>query len=290
MDIMLHFVFVAINPRIASRADAERDHAEELQPLTPRSIVLSVLLGSHPPEMPVRSLVDFTSLFGIADGTTRTALSRMVASGELEADDGRYRLGPRLLRRQAEQDAGRAAPPADWDGSWWFVVVTADRRPLAERRRFRDRMIGARLGELRPDTWMRPANVDIPTDLPGAIVARGDVVDGDELDVTAALWDLDGLDRRTAALLADLDHVDALLAAHADTAPEASGTPSGRGDHLAVAFVRLAACQRFLRTEPQLPEELHRSDGAALRQRYGHTVHRYQSQLARFLRSRRAPG
>jgi len=271
ISAMLHSALAVINSRITEEA---RTAERALQPLNARSIVLSVLLGSHPPTMPVGALVEFTSLFGIAPGTTRTALSRMVAAGELTTDDGRYRLGERLLHRQAEQDTGRAAPPADWDGAWWFVVVTAERRPLVERRQFRSRMVGARLGELRPDTWMRPGNVEIPTGLPDAIVARSVLVDGDDGDLAATLWDLDELTRRTDELLDDLDGVDAVL-------------DRGDANRLADAFVHLAVVQRFLRTEPQLPDELHRSEGAALRERYATVVDRYRSQLADFLRHHR---
>jgi phenylacetic acid degradation operon negative regulatory protein len=60
----------------------------ELQPLDARSVALSVLLGSHPPALPARALVALAELFGIAGGTMRTALSRMVAARELSASHG----------------------------------------------------------------------------------------------------------------------------------------------------------------------------------------------------------
>src|SRR3954449_1313936 len=78
-----------------------------LAPLDARSVALSVLLGSHPPVLPARALVALAELFGIAGGTMRPALSRMVAAGELEAIEGRYRLAGRLLDRQRAQDIGR---------------------------------------------------------------------------------------------------------------------------------------------------------------------------------------
>ena len=165
---MLHSSFVANNPGMAAAAPGSL-----LEPLTPRSIVLSVLLGSHPPRMPVGRILDFTSLFGLADGAVRTALSRMVAGGDLVNDDGAYRLAERLVARQAQQDSGRHHPPPDWDGSWWTVAVLPDRRTMADRRAFRTWAIGARLGELRPDLWLRPANIDIPLDAPDALVTRG---------------------------------------------------------------------------------------------------------------------
>ena len=62
------------------------------------------------------------ALFGIAEGTVRTALSRMAAAGEVEADDGWYRLSGRLRRapaapgRQPVRCPGRALVGALVDG------------------------------------------------------------------------------------------------------------------------------------------------------------------------------
>lgn len=264
MTTMLHSAIAVLNNRTITADDAA------LRPLTPRSIVLSVLLGSHPPSMPVRRLLDFTSLFGIDDGTVRTALSRMVASGELVGDGGVYRLGDRLLTRQREQDTGRLDPPETWDGSWWVVVVTAERRSQSQRRDFRARAAGARLGELRADTWLRPANVAIPLDLDGVAITRGPLVTGDDVDVTRLLWDLDALDRRARAHHAALDHRVTELA-------------DGGDDALRDAFVDLAAAQRHLRTEPQLPAPLAPSTAPAdLRRRYDVAVAAFQDRLRRF--------
>jgi phenylacetic acid degradation operon negative regulatory protein len=74
--------------------------------LTARSVIASTLLGTTPPRLPARVLVEAGELFGIAEGTTRVALSRMVASGELATDDGWYVLrGQRLLVRLARLEA-----------------------------------------------------------------------------------------------------------------------------------------------------------------------------------------
>jgi phenylacetic acid degradation operon negative regulatory protein len=89
-----------------------------LEPLTARSLVLSVLLGTHPPRQPVRALVALGSLFGMTEGTIRTALSRMSVAGEVEADSGQYALGTRLRRRQASQDVALQAADEPWDGTW----------------------------------------------------------------------------------------------------------------------------------------------------------------------------
>jgi phenylacetic acid degradation operon negative regulatory protein len=84
-----------------------RDILEGERPLTARSVVASLLLGNRPPELPGAVLVRAGELFGIAEGTTRTALSRMVAAGELASREGHYALRGRLLDRQARQEASR---------------------------------------------------------------------------------------------------------------------------------------------------------------------------------------
>ena len=71
--------------------------------LTARSVIASTLLGIEPPRLPTLLLVRSGELFGISAGTTRVALSRMVAAGELEPDGNGYRLAGHLLDRQARQ-------------------------------------------------------------------------------------------------------------------------------------------------------------------------------------------
>jgi phenylacetic acid degradation operon negative regulatory protein len=276
---MLHSSIIVINLRT-------NDPDVDLDPLSPRSIVLSLLLGTHPPSMPVGRLLAFTSLFGITTGTARTALSRMVARGELDNDNGIYRLGGRLLERKAQQDAGRLAAPTDWDGTWWFVAVLAQGRSVADRRAFRSRVVGARLGELRADTWLRPANIEVPTDLAGVIVTRGPLVTGDDEAVVRRLWNLDEIDARARSLVTLLDHTASRLATDARTVGE-TPQPEG-GAALADAFVQLAACQRFLRTEPQLPESLDPGRwSAALRSAYADVVVSFQQRLGEFFAHRR---
>ncbi|HSP27588.1 MAG TPA: hypothetical protein VLN74_03485 [Ilumatobacteraceae bacterium] len=247
-----------------------------LEPLNPRSIVLSVLLGSHPPQMPVHRILEFTSLFDLADGTVRTALSRMVSAGDLVNDGGTYRLASRLVERQAQQDAGRHDPPIDWDGSGWTVAVVSDRRSMADRRAFRVRAVGARLGELRPDLWLRPANIAITRDLPESLITRGSVISGDEQRLVGQLWDLDRLRVRADAHRRALDDA-------------ATRLDAGDDRSLAEAFVTLAAAQQFLRIEPQLPAELSPDGSAtAVRARYDEVVAAFEARLSEFF-TRRGP-
>src|SRR5438105_14110135 len=102
-----------------------------LRPLSARSVVASVLLGTHPPRLSAAALVELCGRFGIAGGTTRVALSRMVAAGELAVEDGHYRLvGEALLSRPPAQAAGLPPPVAPWTGGP-RVRVAVRTRPTA---------------------------------------------------------------------------------------------------------------------------------------------------------------
>jgi phenylacetic acid degradation operon negative regulatory protein len=246
-----------------------------IRPLNARSLVLSILLGLPDPALPTRALVATGEVFGVAPGTMRTALSRMVAAGELAATGGEYRLAGRLLERKAAQDIGRRPPPEAWDGAWWVAVVTATRRDVAQRRAFRSHMTNLRMGELRPDTWMRPANLDGPvTGGPGSVIAAGnadgaesgaprpsqegpDASSGDQglalvrgpltgvepAELARRLWPLAELAERADVLVGLVD--EAMPAIEA-------GEPAAMADTIELS----AAVVRFLRSEPLLPPSL----------------------------------
>lgn len=180
-----------------------------LRPLTARSVVLSTLLGTHPPRLPVRYLVRVGDLFGIADGTLRVALSRMVADGDLEAEDGEYRLTGRLLDRQARQDESLSPHTRPWRGRWEIAVVTAAERTRADRDALRTVMATLRFAELREGVWTRPANLVYvrPAVATGQCLFAEAEVGADALALAASLWDLDGWAGTAKALLGAMDGV-----------------------------------------------------------------------------------
>jgi phenylacetic acid degradation operon negative regulatory protein len=239
---MLHFVIVSNNVRDASDA-RELDAATGLRQLNARSLALSALLGTHPPTLPARSLVALAELFGIAGGTMRTALSRMVTAGEVDVDTGWYRLTGRLLERQHAQDVGRRPPATAWDGRWHTAIAAADQRGLADRRQFRSALTDHRFGELRPDTWLRPANLPAPELGSAAFLVTGTLGRSDESALVARLWDLDAIGASAGRLLERI----ARLRADVDLR-----------DHAAIpeTFTVSAAIVRFLRSEPLLPSAL----------------------------------
>src|SRR5690349_13638806 len=125
--------------------------------LTARSVLASLLLGTDPPWLPTALLVRTTALFGISEGTTRTALSRMATNGEVVGERGGYRLVGRLVARQVRQTASRRAEVGEWDGTWELLVVTDDgARAAGDRAALREALRALRMVELREGAWGRP--------------------------------------------------------------------------------------------------------------------------------------
>ncbi|MDN0196508.1 PaaX family transcriptional regulator C-terminal domain-containing protein [Streptomyces sp. S.PNR 29] len=222
----------------------------ELRPLSARSVVLSLLLGTHPPELPVKDLVRGVEPFGVGGSTVRAALSRMVAAGDLRRTDTGYLLSDRLLERQRRQDEAVHPHTRAWDGDWEMVVITVTGRGPAERADLRARLTALRLAELREGVWLRPANLRRP--LPGDLdrvaercTARPERPAG---ELAASLWPLDDWSATARALLAHIARTE---------------LPADR-------LTAFAAVVRHLLADPVLPPELLPADwpGAALRATY----------------------
>jgi phenylacetic acid degradation operon negative regulatory protein len=230
----------------------------DLRPLSARSVVLSLLLGTHPPELPVKDLVRAVEPFGVGGSTLRAALSRMVNAGDLRRTDSVYRLSDRLLARQRRQDEAVDARTRAWDGDWEMVVITATGRGPAERADLRARLTALRLAELREGVWLRPANLirRVPREELAAVAqcytARPE---RPARELAAALWPLDAWAGAARALLSRLDEAD---------------RPADR-------FTAFAAVVRHLLADPVLPLELLPADwpGAPLRTAYA----RYQREI-----------
>ncbi|WP_030931151.1 PaaX family transcriptional regulator C-terminal domain-containing protein [Streptomyces sp. NRRL S-646] len=231
----------------------------DLPPLSARSVVLSLLLGTHPPELPVKELVRAVEPFGVGGSTLRAALSRMVAAGDLRRTDAVYRLSDRLLARQRRQDEAVQARTRAWDGDWEMVVITATGRGPAERADLRTRLTALRLADLREGVWLRPANLtrSLPDDLEQVAQSYTARPDRPARELAAQLWPLDAWAATARSLLA---HV---AEAH---------RPADR-------FAAFAAVVRHLLADPVLPPELLPADwpGATLRAAYA----AYQGEITR---------
>ncbi|MFJ3718638.1 PaaX family transcriptional regulator C-terminal domain-containing protein [Streptomyces sp. NPDC090057] len=235
-----------------------------LRPLSARSVVLSLLLGAHPPELPVKDLVGLVEPFGVGGSTLRAALSRMVAAGDLRRTDAVYRLSDRLLARQRRQDEALRPRTRAWHGDWEMLVITATGRGPAERADLRTRLTALRLAELREGVWLRPANLDrpLPDGLTRVTLSYTARPGGDPRDLAVRLWPLEEWAATARALLA-----------HATAARR----PADR-------LTAFAAAVRHLLADPVLPAGLLPADwpGEALRAAYAD----YQRELSALLGSR----
>ncbi|MGW2047244.1 PaaX family transcriptional regulator C-terminal domain-containing protein [Streptomyces sp. NPDC001858] len=224
----------------------------DLPPLSARSVVLSLLLGTHPPQLAAKDLVRGLELFGVGGSTVRAALSRMVTAGDLRRTDGVYRLSDRLLERQRRQDDSLHPDTRAWDGDWETAVITATGRGPAERAELRTRLSALRLAELREGVWLRPANLGRPwpPDLDDVLQRFTARPAAPARELAASLWPLDAWAETARALLAHVDRTE---------------RPADR-------MTALAAVVRHLRADPVLPTALLPADwpGPALRGTYDH--------------------
>jgi phenylacetic acid degradation operon negative regulatory protein len=216
-----------------------------LRPLSARSVVASVLLGTHPPRLSTAALVELCRRFGISPGTTRVALSRMVGAGELAAEDGHYRLvGEGLLSRQRTQDDALDPPAAPWSGVWRMAVVVSAGRAAAERVELRRALADARFAQWREGVFLRPDNLGPTTPLETEPLRWLTVVPGDDpVALAGELWDLPAWAARGEVLLA--------------AGPGEPGHLVAEDPEWAAAvFAAAAATLRHLRTDPLLPAAL----------------------------------
>ena len=229
------------------------------RPLTARSVIASTLLGVDPPRLPALALVRSGELFGLREGATRTALSRMAANGEVVADDAHYALAGDLLDRHARQQSARARRPTPWDGTWIAAVVTAERRSAQDRAAFRDAAGRLKLAEIREGLWMRPDNRSGA--MPPAALA---VVDEQAMwlrdarpDDPEGLVDAFGIHEWAGyaeGLIEELEHWQPTL-------------DDRRTDVLGETFVIAADVLRHLVADPELPDVLVPEDWPATRLR-----------------------
>lgn len=227
---------------MSTRRDAPR------RPLTARSVIASTLLGVDPPRLPALALVRSGELFGLREGATRTALSRMAAAGEVESIDGDYELVGPLLERHARQQAARRAAQPPWDGTWLLALVPSERRPAAERASFRDAARRCGLAEVREGCWARPDNrPDVQATAAWATVSEQATV------VRGAVPDDPG---RFVAAFAPAKWARTARELLAEMAASQGDLDERRAEVLGETFVVAAHVLRHLVDDPRLPEAL----------------------------------
>jgi phenylacetic acid degradation operon negative regulatory protein len=216
--------------------------------LTARSVLASALLGTTR-GLSSRTLSGLGALFGIAPATSRVALSRMVAAGEVSIEDGRYRVAGPFKRRQTRQALSVSPQIHDWEGHWDLWIVRSHRKTAADRVALRAAMIELRNAEYREGVWTRPANL-----LDGPLTEAHQTLDTqaehflakpseDPTALAAGLWDLAIWARQANALANAMDYLRPQVDDGADGA-------------LSPGFLVLVAVVQHLGADPLLPAEI----------------------------------
>ncbi len=202
------------------------------------------------------ALLKILAGLGIEEHAARQAIARSAAAGWIESE----RQGRAVRWRLTEQ--GRAvvtdgqrrseefmAPSAPWDGRWLVLLVSLPQNERTTRKRLYGGLTWLRMGNPTPGMWLTP-HVEAVGEL-RALVERFDLTDtaicfsGRTEDVgltdeqiVAHAWNLDEL----------ADHYHALLKQYGGRQPG--------GDVLLRHLELRNLLQRFLRLDPQLPEQL----------------------------------
>ncbi|MDQ6641555.1 MAG: PaaX family transcriptional regulator [Actinomycetota bacterium] len=199
---------------------------------------------------PVSALVRLLEPLGVAAPAVRTAISRMVSQGWLDAQNVDGAPGYALTERAGLwlDDAARRiyrTSSTEWDGSWRVLVLDAvPDRPRRERVRNQLRYLG--YAPLSDSTWVSPRKID-----PGALLAEESV---GSVRFTCA-------DPAPVAALVDAFEPEALGAAYQQWLSEArtqvEAHPDGsEQDAFAVRSTLVHEWRKFLFRDPGLPAVL----------------------------------
>jgi len=187
-----------------------------------KAVVLEVLSAGesiYKGTLPVRSLVQAASVFGIAENSVRVAIVRLRAEGLLESPGrGEYRLGPsaQVVNDKIHGWRTVATRVGTWDSSW-IAAFTADLsrtdRPALRRRLRALRYLG--FEEFKPGLFLRPNNLTPGIDgVRDELVALGLDADApvfrmnelnpDQEERARAMWDSPTLEHTYAKLHGEL--------------------------------------------------------------------------------------
>ncbi len=235
--------------------------APPLPPASARSLLLTVLGEfAYPDDEAVWTTVLIRVLggLGVESHAVRQAINRSAAAGWIDSERSgravRWRLaapGREVVDDGLKRAAEYLARPAPWDGRWLVLLVSLPQQARTERKRLYGGLTWLRMGNPVPGVWLTP-HVEAVAELRSLITrfrladtaisftGRMEAVGLADAEIVRRAWNLSELAERYRAL----------LAAYRDHEP-------APGDDVLLRQLELRnLLQRFLRLDPQLPEEL----------------------------------
>jgi phenylacetic acid degradation operon negative regulatory protein len=235
--------------------------ASPLPPASARSLLLTVLGEfAYPGDEAVwtTGLIRVLGGLGVETPAVRQAINRSAAAGWISSERSgravRWRLmapGRAIVSEGLERAAEYLARPATWDGQWLVLLVSLPQQARTERKRLYGGLTWLRMGNPVPGMWITPHVAAVPElralidrfglgDTAICFTGRTEVVGLTDAEIVRRAWNLSELSGQYQAL----------LAAYADHEP-------APGDEVLFRYIELRnLLQRFLRLDPQLPEEL----------------------------------
>lgn len=130
----------------------------------PQRLILNMMVAVDDPVLNVRDAIRACELFGISSNSTRVALARLSAEGQIESSGrGRYQLTAKAHRLADDLRRWRSALDRlkPWSGQWLAVhcgELGRSDKPVLRRRMRSLELNGFR--ELVRDLYIRPDNLD----------------------------------------------------------------------------------------------------------------------------------
>ncbi len=166
-------------------------------------------------EVRLRGLVALMDCFGVPEPTVRVVAARLRREGWLTSRrEGRETVYALTGAAWALLDEGRERifrrAPGPWDGQWHMILYSVPETERQLRDRLRRTLAWSGFGALSPAVWVSPhdrtgpvreAFADEPAVVLDVFRSRSAGPDADR-GIAARAWDLEGLDREHARLLA----------------------------------------------------------------------------------------
>lgn len=226
-----------------------------------RSLLLTVLGEFAFPEdsgVWTTALVRVLGGLGVESHAARQAITRSADAGWIEGErfgrTVRWRLtaeGKGVIKEGLQRAASFLGGPEPWDGRWLVLLVSIPQRERTTRKRLYGALSWLRMGNPTAGVWLTP-HVDAIDEL-RSVIDRFGVGD-------TAMCFTGGLERvglREQQIVGKAWNLSELADAYNELLARYSHHRPAAGDEVLFNYLELGnLLQRFMRRDPQLPEEL----------------------------------